>query len=253
MAFLGKIVLITGASSGIGAATAIHLSQLGASLSLTGRNSENLQKVADKCTGIKPFMITGELTSEDDTKNILESTIKHYGKLDILINNAGTIERGGIENTSLDQFDRVFNLNVRSMYHLTMLAVPHLIKTKGNIVNVSSVNGLRSFPGVLSYCMSKSAVDQFTKCVAIELAPKQVRVNAVNPGVIITNLHERSGMSPEELKNFFERSKTTHALGRPGEVKEVAKTIAFLASEDASFITGATLPIDGGRHALCPR
>ncbi|KAH0534295.1 3-oxoacyl-[acyl-carrier-protein] reductase FabG-like [Cotesia glomerata] len=254
MAFLGKVVLITGASSGIGAATAIHLSHLGASLSLTGRNLKNLEKIADQChKERKPFLITGELTNEDDTKNILESTIKHFGKLDILINNAGTIERGSIENTSLDQYDRVFNLNVRSMYQLTMLAVPHLIKTKGNVVNVSSVNGLRSFPGVLAYCMSKSAVDQFTRCTAIELGSKQVRVNAVNPGVVITNLHERSGMSPEELSAFFERSKTTHALGRPGQADEVAKTIAFLASDDASNITGATLPVDGGRHALCPR
>ncbi|XP_011299093.1 tropinone reductase 2-like [Fopius arisanus] len=252
--FLGKVVLITGASSGIGAATAIHLSSLGASLSLTGRNVENLAKVADECNKErKPLLIRGELTNEEDTKKILESTINHYGKLDILINNAGTIERGSIENTSLEQYDRVFNLNVRSMYHLTMLAIPHLIKTKGNIVNVSSVNGLRSFPGVLAYCMSKSAVDQFTRCVAIELADKQVRVNAVNPGVVITNLHERSGMSPEELQAFFERSKTTHALGRPGKPDEVARTIAFLASDDASFITGATLPVDGGRHALCPR
>ncbi|KAG8038760.1 hypothetical protein G9C98_000315 [Cotesia typhae] len=254
MTFLGKVVLITGASSGIGAATAIHLSHLGASLSLTGRNLTNLEKIADQCNKErKPFLITGELTNEDDTKNILESTINHFGKLDILINNAGTIERGGIENTSLDQYDRVFNLNVRSMYQLTMLAVPHLIKTKGNIVNVSSVNGLRSFPGVLAYCMSKSAIDQFTRCTAIELGSKQVRVNAVNPGVVITNLHERSGMSPEELSAFFERSKTTHALGRPGQADEVAKTIAFLASDDASNITGATLPVDGGRHALCPR
>ncbi|XP_063993815.1 3-oxoacyl-[acyl-carrier-protein] reductase FabG-like [Diachasmimorpha longicaudata] len=251
--FLGKVVLITGASSGIGAATAIHLSSLGASLSLTGRNLENLEKVAAQCKAPKPFILPGELTNEEDTKRILESTIKHYGKLDVLINNAGTIERGSIENTSLEQYDRVFNLNVRSMYHLTMLATPHLIETKGNVVNVSSVNGLRSFPGVLAYCMSKSAVDQFTRCVAIELAAKQVRVNAVNPGVVITNLHERSGMSPEELQAFFERSKTTHALGRPGQPEEVARTIAFLASDDASFITGATLPVDGGRHALCPR
>lgn len=106
MAFLGKVVLITGASSGIGAATAIHLSQLGASLSLTGRNSENLQKIADQCKDCKPFLITGELTNESDTKNILESTIKHFGKLDVLINNAGTIERGSIENTTLEQYDR---------------------------------------------------------------------------------------------------------------------------------------------------
>ncbi|XP_015522721.1 meso-2,3-butanediol dehydrogenase-like [Neodiprion pinetum] len=253
MSFAGKVVLITGASSGIGAATAIHLSRLGASLSITGRNLENLKKVADKCAEPKPFLITGELTNEADTKKILDWTIKHYGKLDVLINNAGILESGSIENTSLEQFDRLFNVNVRSIYHLTMLAVPHLIETKGNIVNVSSVNGVRAFAGVLSYCMSKSAIDQFTRCVALELADKQVRVNSVNPGVVVTNLHKSSGMGEEQLKAFFERSKTTHALGRPGDVIEVASAIAFLASSDASFITGVSLPVDGGRHAMCPR
>lgn len=145
------------------------------------------------------------------------------------------------------------NINVRTIYHLTYLTVPHLIKTKGNIVNVSSVNGIRAFPGVLAYCMSKAAVDQLTRCVALELAPKQVRVNSVNPGVTITNLHSRSGMNPEQYAAFLERSKQTHALGRPGQPEEVARTISFLASDDASFITGASLPVDGGRHAMCPR
>ncbi|KAG5315715.1 PREDICTED: L-xylulose reductase-like [Acromyrmex echinatior] len=253
MSFVGKVVLITGASSGIGAATAIHLAQLGASLSISGRNKDNLEKVAKQCEQSKPFIVTGELTNENDVKNIIDSTIKHYGKLDVLINNAGILANGSIENTSLEQYDKIFNVNVRSVYQLTMLAVPHLIKTKGSIVNISSVNGLRSFPGCLAYCMSKSALDQFTHCVALDLAPKQVRVNAVNPGVIVTNLHETSGMDKDQLKNFFDRSKQTHALGRTGNVWEVAKTIAFLASDEASFITGATLPVDGGRHAMCPR
>lgn len=170
------------------------------------------------------------------------------------------------------------NLNVRSVYHLTMLAVPYLVKTQGNIVNVSSVAGLRSFPGILSYCMSKAALDQFTRCTALELAPKQVswsfysvgwliilcttvaifwkfqvRVNAVNPGAVLTNLHEKMGMNSEQLKAYFEHSKSTHALGRTGEVEEVASAIAFLASSGASFITGVTLPVDGGKHAMCPR
>ncbi|XP_076661528.1 3-oxoacyl-[acyl-carrier-protein] reductase FabG-like isoform X1 [Halictus rubicundus] len=253
MAFSGKVVLITGASSGIGAATAVHFSQLGASLLLTGRNLENLNAIAEKCKPNKPLIVTGELTNEVDAKNIIESTIKHYGRLDVLVNNAGVLESGSIENTSMEQYDRVFNINVRAIYNLTMLAVPHIVKTKGNIVNISSVCGLRAFPGVLSYCMTKAAIDQFTKCVALELAEKQVRVNAVNPGVVRTNLHETSGMKEEQLEAFFEHSKKTHALGRPGDVTEVAKTIAFLASDDASFITGATLPVDGGRHAMCPR
>ncbi|XP_022900530.1 3-oxoacyl-[acyl-carrier-protein] reductase FabG-like [Onthophagus taurus] len=257
MQFAGKVVLITGASSGIGAATAKYLGSLGASLALTGRNVENLNKIASECKGPSgtptPFIVTGELTNENDTKNILEATIKHYGKLDVLVNNAGVIETGSIENTSLDQFDRMMNINVRCIYHLTSLAVPHLIKSKGNVVNVSSVNGIRSFPGVLAYCMSKAAVDQFTRCTALDLASKQVRVNSVNPGVTVTNLHKRGGMNDEQYQQFLNRSKETHAMGRPGDASEVAKTIAFLASEDASFITGASIPVDGGRHAMCPR
>lgn len=253
MSFAGKVVLITGASSGIGAATAVHLAQLGASLSISGRNKDNLNKVAEQCGKSKPFIVTGELTNETDVKNIIDLTVKHYGKLDVLINNAGILESGSIESTSLEQYDNVFNVNVRSVYQLTALAVPHLIKTKGNIVNVSSVTGLRSFPNCLAYCMSKAALDQFTRCIALELGPKQVRVNAVNPGVVITNLHRSSGMDEEQLKTFFEHAKETHILGRPGDVTEVAKSIAFLASDDATFITGATLPVDGGRHAMCPR
>ena len=109
MSFVGKVVLITGASSGIGAATAVHLSHLGASLTLHGRNVQNLQKVAEQCKDPKPYIVTGEMTNETDVKNLLESTIKKFGKLDVLVNNAGTLESGGIENTSLEQYDRYFS------------------------------------------------------------------------------------------------------------------------------------------------
>ncbi|XP_067002315.2 3-oxoacyl-[acyl-carrier-protein] reductase FabG [Anabrus simplex] len=257
MAFRGKVVLITGASSGIGAATAVYFSKLGASLSLTGRNLENLKKVADECETSKdvpkPYLQIADLYSETDTKNIIEGTIEHFGRLDVLVNNAGILETGSIENTSLEQYDRIFNCNVRPVFHLTMLAIPHLTKTKGNIVNVSSVNGLRAFAGVLPYNMSKAAVDHLTRCVALEVASKQIRVNSVNPGVILTELQKRGGLDQEAYAKFLERSKETHALGRPGNPEEVARAIAFLASDDASFITGANLPVDGGRHAMCPR
>lgn len=254
MAFAGKVVLITGASSGIGAATAKQFAGLGATLALAGRNLDNLKRVASDCsTKSIPLLLTGELTNEKDTKSILDKTVEHFGRLDVLVNNAGTLESGTIENTSLEQYDRVMNTNVRSIYQLSMLAVPHLIKTKGNIVNVSSVNGIRAFPGVLAYCMSKAAVDQFTRCAALELASKQVRVNSVNPGVTVTNLHKRGGMTDEAYQAFLQHSKETHAMGRPGEAEEVARAITFLASDDASFITGASLPVDGGRHAMCPR
>lgn len=251
--FSGKVALITGASSGIGAATAILFSKLGATLSLTGRNMDNLQKTADSCVGTKPLLIQADLMSETDTATLVQKTIEAFGQLDILVNNAGVLEMGTIENTSLEQYDRVMSVNVRSLYQLTMLATPELIKTKGNIVNISSVNGIRSFPGVLAYNVSKAAVDQLTRCVALELAPKQVRVNSVNPGVTVTELQKRGGLSDEKYEAFLEHSKTTHALGRPGEASEVAQAIAFLASNEASFTTGVSLAVDGGRHAMCPR
>ncbi|XP_037940873.1 3-oxoacyl-[acyl-carrier-protein] reductase FabG-like [Teleopsis dalmanni] len=255
MNFAGKVVLITGASSGIGAATAVKFAKLGAVLALNGRNEANLEEVAKKCAAVgqKPHLVIGDVSNEAQTKCVWQDTIDKYGRLDVLVNNAGIIETGTIENTSLEQYDRVMNTNLRAIYHLTMLAVPELIKTKGNIVNVSSVNGIRSFPGVLAYNISKMGVDQFTRCIALELAAKGVRANCVNPGVTVTNLHKRGGMDAEAYAKFLEHSKTTHALGRPGTADEVANAITFLASDLATFSTGVSLPVDGGRHAMCPR
>lgn len=255
--FANKVVIITGASSGIGAGVAELLAKQGSWLVLIGRNVQNLKSIAEKCKpshgAPKPLQITADVTVEADVKRIIDETIDKFHKIDVLVNNAGILERGSIETASLEQFDNVMNCNVRSVFHLTKLAVPHLIASKGSIVNVSSVNGMRSFPGVLAYNMSKSALDQFTQCVALELADKGVRVNSVNPGVIVTNIHKRGGMDEETYATFLKHSRTTHALGRAGDVKEVAETIAFLASDKASFITGALLPVDGGRHAMCPR
>uniref|UniRef100_A0A1A9UR69 Ketoreductase domain-containing protein n=1 Tax=Glossina austeni TaxID=7395 RepID=A0A1A9UR69_GLOAU len=256
MDFSDKVVLITGASSGIGAAAAVHLAKLGGQLVLVGRNVEKLQETAAKIQVVKgktPLALQADMTNDQDVKRIVDDTIKKYGKINVLINNAGILETGTIENTSLEQYDRIMNTNVRAVYQLTMLAVPYLIATKGNIVNVSSVNGIRSFPGVLSYNISKAAIDQFTRCVALELALKGVRCNSVNPGVIVTDIHKRGGMNDETYAKFLEHCRTTHALGRVGQVEEVAQAIAFLASDHASFTTGVNLPVDGGRHAMCPR
>lgn len=255
-----KVAIITGSSSGIGYAAAVMFASEGASLVLTGRNMDNLTKIADLVRDASkdgqkdPLIIQADMLKEDDVNSIMEKTLKYFdNRLDILVNNAGIVEKGSILNTSMEQFDRVMTVNMRSIYQLTMLAVPHLIKTEGTIVNVSSVNGMRSFPGVLSYNISKAALDQFTRCTALELASKKVRVNSVNPGVIQTEIHKRGGMDEKEYEAFLEHSKTTHALGRTGHVDEVAKAILYLASSDSSFTTGISLPVDGGRHAMCPR
>jgi NAD(P)-dependent dehydrogenase (short-subunit alcohol dehydrogenase family) len=147
----------------------------------------------------------------------------------------------------------MMNINVRSVFQLTQLALPAIIERKGNIVIVSSVTGLRAFPNVLAYCVSKAAVDQLTRCAALELAPKGVRVNAVNPGVTRTGLHLNSGMNEDGYAAFLERSKTTHPLGRIGQPEEIADLILYLASSKAGWITGATYSIDGGRAQTCAR
>lgn len=259
MDFHEKVIIVTGASSGIGAGTAIYLAKLGANLVLVGRNMEKLEETATKIHEVAskrttpPLLIKADMSIASDVERIVKCTLQKFNKIDVLVNNAGILEVGTIENTSLEQYDRVMNTNMKGVFHLTMLAVPELIKTKGNVVNVSSVNGIRSFPGVLAYNISKAALDQFTRCVALELALKGVRCNSVNPGVVITEIHKRGGMDEQTYAKFLEHSRTTHALGRPGEVQEVAAAIAFLASAQASYITGVSLPVDGGRHAMCPR
>lgn len=251
-----KVVLITGATSGIGRAAALLFADAGARLMLTGRNREGLLELKtsiNKNNSNTCEILPGDLMDTAWRSDLIKATIDTFGQLDVLVNAAGVIASGTIETTSLEDFDKMMDINVRSVFHLTQLAVPYLIETKGNIVNVSSVTGLRAFPGVLSYCVSKAGLDQLTRAVALELAPRQVRVNAVNPGVAVTNLHRRGGMDEAAYQNFLEHSKTTHPLGRVGQPEEVAQIIAFLASAQADWITGVTCSIDGGRQLTCAR
>ncbi|XP_050328847.1 3-oxoacyl-[acyl-carrier-protein] reductase FabG-like [Bactrocera neohumeralis] len=255
MSLAGKVVIVTGASSGIGATTAEEFAKQGSKVVLTGRNEANLKATEAACKAanskVELLLITADVTT--DAEKIIKTTIEKFGQLDVLVNNAGFGEMGAILDIEVDQFDRVMNTNLRSVFLLTKYAAPHLIKTQGNIVNVSSIAGLRSFPSASVYCTSKAALDQFTRCIALDLASKNVRVNAVNPGTIVTDFQRRIGLSEEDYAKLLEHSKTTHALGRVGQPKEVADVIIFLASDSSSFITGATLPIDGGKHAMCPR
>lgn len=246
--FKGKVVLVSGASSGIGRATARALGAEGASLVLAGRRRDRLEAVAAECAaqGNVARVVTGNVRDEAVCAAWVAAAVDAGGGLDGLVNAAGVIGNGGIDTTAPAEWDRVMDSNLRSVYLLTRAAAPELVKRKGTVVNVSSVAGPRPYPGLMAYCVSKAGVDALTRCAALDLAPKGVRVNAVNPGVVVTELHTVTG-AVADYPAFLERSKSTHPLGRPGQPEEVAAMILFLMSDEAGWITGATVAIDGGR------
>jgi NAD(P)-dependent dehydrogenase (short-subunit alcohol dehydrogenase family) len=250
-----RIAVVTGATSGIGRAVAAELLRHGASVFGIGRSDEQLESLAQESNSLEGDFHghVADLTATDQIDRSVAEIETGFGQIDVLVNAAGILKGGNIENTSLVEWDRMMDINVRSVFYLIQKCVPLLEKVRGNIVNVSSVTGLRSFPNVLAYCVSKAAVDQLTRCVALELAAKGIRVNAVNPGVVVTNLHKRGGMSEADYEKFLENAKNTHPIGRAGEAQEVADLICFLASDKARWITGATYSIDGGRSLTCAR
>jgi NAD(P)-dependent dehydrogenase (short-subunit alcohol dehydrogenase family) len=247
--------MVTGATSGIGKACALRFAEAGASVAAIGRNQKALATVAREIEvkGGRPLTLAADLTVEGESSQTVTQTVEALGGIDVLVNAAGHLSAGTIEDTSTEAWDAMLNINVRAIFHLMQEALPSLISRQGNIVNVSSVTGLRAFPGVLAYCVSKAALDQLTRCAALELAAKGVRVNAVNPGVVVTEIHRRGGMGDTDYAAFLERSKQTHPLGRVGQPSEIADLVFYLASERASWITGATYSIDGGRGQTCAR
>jgi len=248
-------VVITGASSGIGRATAIRFGRAGAAILAVARDAGALAEVADAVQreGGRSSILSADVTESAAPAKIVAAALQQLGGLTTLVNAAGIIGSGTIEATTDEQWDTMMDINSRAPFRLMRAAMPALIQSKGSVVNVSSVTGLRSFPGVLAYCVSKSAIDQLTRCAALEVAAKGVRINAVNPGVVISNLHRRGGMDEEKYTAFLEHSKATHPIGRPGEPNEIADLIFFLASPNAAWITGETISIDGGRHLTCAR
>jgi len=251
----GKRALVTGGSSGIGRACAVALAHRGARIAIAGRRAERLSETAATIAALnvssgderRALPISLDLATEAGRARCVETAAGFLGGIDILVNAAGILEGGTVETTSLEMWDRTMEINVRSLFHLTKLSMPYLAASKGAVVNLSSVAGPRAYPGVLAYCVSKAAVDQLTRCLSLEMAPKGVRVNAVNPGVVVTELHRAGGMSEPDYAAFLERCRATHPLGRVGTPEEVAEAVVFLVSPESGWITGVCLSVDGGR------
>ncbi|ALC48156.1 CG3603 [Drosophila busckii] len=255
MSLRQKVVIVTGASSGIGVAIAQVLAREGAQLALVGRNLQNLQAtqttLEQQRAGVQTLIVVADVTTQ--ATQIVQQTVAKFGRIDVLVNNAGILGNGALLDLDMQEFDAVLNTNLRAVVLLTKAVLPQLLQTKGAVVNVSSCAGLRPFAGALSYGISKAALDQFTRIVSQELAPQGVRVNSVNPGFVVTNIHQRIGIVDKDYESLLHRAIASHPMGRVGDVLEVAEAVAFLASSKASFTTGALLPIDGGKHNYTPR
>ncbi|XP_045761898.1 uncharacterized oxidoreductase SERP2049-like [Maniola jurtina] len=242
MGFQDKVAIVTGASSGIGAAVAIALSAEGASVAIVGRNQAKLAATAARCANA--LVIQADVTNDDDAQRIIHQTVETFGKIDVLVNNAGNTRSASMfDENIMAAYDFTMNVNLRAVFRITSLAIPYLIKTKGNIVNVSSVSGhsTRLAMQTITYSVSKAALSHFSGCLAADLAPHGVRVNTVSPGHTVTDLLENSGF-PGKWEDFAALT----ALGKVAAAQEVADLVLFIASDKAKSVTGSNYFCDNG-------
>jgi 3-oxoacyl-[acyl-carrier protein] reductase len=235
-----KVAIITGASRGIGRAAALLFAKVGAKVVIVYKSQTQKAEEVKKIIGKNAIIIQADLTMESDVKNVVSKTLKSFGTIDILINNAGEIIRPGDWKTDIDTWQKTIDANLTSMWLITKEVAPIMQKNqKGSIVNLTSTVGILGVAPVLAYSCAKGAVISLTKAFAKELAPN-IRVNAVAPSNVMTDMTRGAG---EEL---IERMKKTTSLQRIAQPEELAKAILFLASDDASYITGHVLVVDGG-------
>ena len=235
--FMDKVVLVTGASRGIGLACAERIASEGAQVFTAQR-------------GTSPFNpIATDFTDPTTCEKLIREVIERAGQLDVLVNNAGVMEEGTVEETTLDAWQRTLQINLTVPFLLIKHAIPHLRATRGSIVNIGSIEGLGSNPRHPAYCASKAGLHGLTRAVAVDHGSEGVRCNAVAPGWIDTELNNDFIDSMPDPSAFRKQIGCIHPVGRTGATNEVAATVSFLASDDATFVTGQVYTVDGGRMA----
>ena len=248
-----KVALITGAASGIGRATATLFGREGAKVMCADLNAEGAERVAQQIVGSGGGAAStqADVSQAADVERMVRQTVERWGRLDVLVNNAGIIFLLPVTQVPEDQWDRLMSVNLKGVYLGCKYAIPQMVgQGKGTIVNTASISGLRGFATFDTYGASKGGVVQLTKALAVEFARMNVRVNCVCPGIIDTGmLDQEVVMQGVDKAEFVAMAGQAHPMGRIGRPEEVAAAILFLASEDASFITGVALPVDGGLWA----
>ncbi len=243
--FTSKVVVVTGAGSGIGAATARRFSEEGANVVLAGRTRGKLDEVAKALEAGRTLVHEADVAQMEAVEDLMAAAVERFGRLDVLVNNAGIAPMGPFMETTVDNWRSAMAIDVDGVFYGCRAAVPHLLATKGSIINVSSVSGIGGDWNMSAYNAAKGAVTNLTRSLALELGGQGVRVNAVNPSLTFTGLTGDLEKNDALMAKFAERI----PMGRGARPEEVAAVIAFLASDDASFVNGVNLPVDGGLSA----
>ena len=251
MRFEGKVALITGGNSGIGEATAVRMAAEGARVAIVARDRARGEELASQIgqKGGEAAFFEADVTQEDAVKRMIDAVVERFGRIDVLVNNAGIINFGSVLTADVDEWDTLMATNVRSVFLVSRYALPHMIDAGGgSVINLGSNLGLIGTRGAAAYVTSKGAVVQLTRAMALDHVDSGIRVNCVCPGTIDTPLvqRQRVGRTEEQLRQSDERLKQRHPIGRMGTPEEVASVIAFLASDEASFVTGSCYSVDGG-------
>ena len=252
----GKSAIITGGGTGIGRAIAKRFHEEGAYVVITGRRKEKLDESAAFIApnGEKVHKVAADITVEEDIKRLLDETINVTGSLNILVNNAGAMRFGQLHETPVEEWNLMMTTNAFAPWRVMVSAVPHMRKAGGgSIINISSIAGIKSFPGAGIYCASKASLQVISQVMAMEAAADGIRVNCILPALVEDTELAFPIMGEDNVQSFWDKARSLHPMGRNGRPDDIADAALFFAAEQSSWVTGVLLSVDGGRHMATNR